>query len=295
MSSRRIAVLFHREDRHYDPARYIVHTLAECWREDGHDVAYLYGVDRFVPADLVLVHVNLSVVPDEYLEFAGRYPIALNHRIRDIRKRSISMQLVHAGDGWGGAVIVKTDLNYGGTPERVFKRTWLERKWRPARRVRRAMERMGNRDAIIADSFDYPIFDSIDDVPGEWLRRDGIVIEKFLPELEDGRYHVRAYQFLGDRWTCMRVSATSPVVKTTADARIEEVEPHPEVVAWRERLGMDYGKLDYVVCEGQVVLLDVNKTTGAARPSNTSAYMQGEQLEHQRRYRAEGLYSYFGA
>ena len=90
-------MLFHREDRHYDPSRYIVHRLADYWREDGHDVVYLFGVKRFVPADLVLVHVNLSVVPDEYLEFAGRYPIALNRHIRDIRKTTVSANLTGPG------------------------------------------------------------------------------------------------------------------------------------------------------------------------------------------------------
>lgn len=293
VSSKRIAVLFHREDRHYDPARYIVHRLADFWREDGHEVVYHYGVDRFEPADILLVHVNVSLVPDEYLEFAGRYPIALNGRVRDIRKHTISTNLAHPGDGWDGPVIVKSDLNYGGWPERLFRRTWIERKWKPARRVRRALEQVGGRRAVITESFDYPLFDHIDDVPAEWLNHPGMVVEKFRPEIEDGFYHVRSYQFLGDRATCTRVSLPTPIVKGTAEARKEEVEPHEEVVAWRQRLGMDYGKLDYVIHNGEVVLLDVNKTTGAALPSRNSKSMSVEQLEAQRRYRAEGLYSYF--
>jgi hypothetical protein len=50
-----------------------VNQLAEFWRENGLEVVYLYGADRFVPADLVLVHVDPSVVPEEYLEFAAQY------------------------------------------------------------------------------------------------------------------------------------------------------------------------------------------------------------------------------
>jgi len=293
VSSKRIAVLFHQADRHYDPARYVVHRLAGCWREDGHDVVYLYGVKRFVPADVVLVHVNLSVVPDKYLEFAGRYPISLNRHIRDIRKTTVSTNLIQPGDGWEGPVIVKSDLNYAGSPERLLGRSWLERKWRPARRVRRLLVRATGTGVPIAESSDYPVFDHVQDIPPEWRTRRGTVVEKFRPEIEDGRYHIRHYQFLGDHWTCMRVSSTNPIVKTTPEVRTEAVEPHDEVVAWRKQLKMDYGKLDYALNDGEVVLLDANKTTGAAHHSDTSPYMSRKRLESQRRYRAEGLYSCF--
>jgi hypothetical protein len=68
---------------------------------------------------------------------------------------------------------------------------------------------------------------------------------------------------------------------------VEQIEPHPDVLAWREELQIDYGKLDFVVHDGQVVLLDVNKTTGASR------HMPDEALRQMRRHFAEGLYSYF--
>jgi hypothetical protein len=77
---------------------------------------------KLAPADILLIHVDLSVVPDEYLEFASRYPIALNKAAKDIRKSLISLNLVRAGDSYSGKVIVKTDLNYGGSPERIMRR-----------------------------------------------------------------------------------------------------------------------------------------------------------------------------
>ena len=43
----------------------------------------------------------------------------------------------------------------------------------------------------------------------------------------------------------------------------------------------------------RAILLDANKTTGTAHHSDTSPYMSRDRLESQRRYRAEGLYSYF--
>lgn len=276
-------MLFHERDL----APYLVDHLAGFWREDGHDVGYLYGTRRFVPADVLLVHVNLSVVPDEYLEFAARYPIVLNGGIRDIRKSTFSTNLVRPGDGWGGPVIVKSDLNYGGAPERHLRRTWLERRWRGLRRVRRAAERLLGRRPPFRGSRDYQVFERAADVPPEWFATRDAVVERFRPEVGDGFYHVRIYMFLGDRWSCTRVGTRHRVVKSEPDSRTEPVEPAPEIVAWRQRLGMDYGKLDYVINDGEAVLVDVNKTTGA------SQYMDDERRRRMRRHLAEGLYSYF--
>ena len=47
--------------------------------------------------------------------------------------------------------------------------------------------------------------------------------------------------------------------------RREIVEPHPEVLEIRRTLGFDYGKFDYVLHDGRVVLLDINKTPGESR------------------------------
>src|SRR6266571_4018349 len=117
MSPRTIGILFHEKNRKRHLSGYAITFLAEFWRQDGHRVHYLFGTRKFVPADLLLVHVDLSVVPDEYLEFASRYPIALNRAATDIRKSLISANLVRPGDPHSGKVIVKTDLNYGGAPE----------------------------------------------------------------------------------------------------------------------------------------------------------------------------------
>jgi len=289
LPARKIAVLFHERDQHRNPSAYLVHHLAGFWKEDGHEVIYLYGTRRFVPADIVLVHVNLSVVPDAYLEFASRYPIVLNGRIRDIRKSTFSSNLVRPGDAWEGPVIVKSDLNYAGAPERALQRTRLEQRWRVLRAVRRRVDHLRGASAPFGESFDYQIFDRAADVPPRFFADRHVIVEKFRPELEDGLYHVRIYMFLGDRWSCTRVGTRKPVVKSEPDARTETVEPSPEVVAWRQELGLDYGKLDYVVNDGEVVRLDINKTTGA------STYMDDETRRRNRRRQAEGLYSYFSA
>ena len=70
--------------------------------------------------------------------------------------------------------------------------------------------------------------------------------------------------------------------------RSEFVEPHPEIVRLRKAMKFDYGKFDYVIHEGQVLLLDANKTVGAPNLPAIPARMTD------RRYRAEGLYACFG-
>jgi hypothetical protein len=284
---RRIAVLFHSMDDQDDLASYIVHHLAECWREDGHEVIYLFGSRRFVPADVVLVHVNLSVVPDEYLDFAARYPLVLNGGIKDIRKSVTSSNLLRRDDPWDGPVIVKSDLNFAGEAERVLTRSWLERRFRPWGVVNRIAASARGKGAPFVDWREYQLFDRLADVPEHWFHHPEVVVERFRPELEDGVYHLRMFQFLGDRWSCTRLASPDPLLKAETSIRVEQTEPHAEVFAWREQFGMDFGKLDYVVNAGEPVLLDVNKTTGASR------HMADDELRAIRRDQAEGLYSYF--
>lgn len=285
-SSKRIGVLFHVNDRH-DEGSYIVDHLARCWREDGHTVIYLFGTRRFIPADLIFVHVNLSVVPDAYLEFASRYPIVINGRIRDIRKSTTSRNLLRPGDPWDGPVIVKSDLNYGGEPERTLRHSWLQRHLPLWRRVTTLSDRVRGRQLPFRSWRDYLVFDRSADVPQSWFRNRHAVVERFRPEIDDGLYHLRMYQFLGKRWSCSRLASPHPVLKAATSVRVDRIEPHPDIVTWRESLRMDYGKLDYVIHEGEVVLLDANKTTGASR------HLGDADLRAARRYLAEGLYGYF--
>lgn len=285
VGSRRIAVLFH-EREESERTTYIVDHLARFWREDGHEVVYLFGTRRHVPADLVFVHVNLSVVHPEYLAFAARYPLAVNGSVRDIRKSTISTNLVRPGDGWQGPVVVKSDLNFGGLPELELEGSWLARRvphWHALRD--RAAQAAGR--PVFRSWMDYRIFDSVADVPASLFRRRDVVVERFLPHFENDLYHVHVYQFLGDRATCTRLASRQPLFKAHMTVSAEPVEPHPEVTAWREHLQIDYGKLDYVIHDGKPMLIDVNKTTGASRHMDESA------LDAMRRHLAEGLYSYF--
>jgi len=289
-NSKRIAILFHKNDRHYSLDRYSISPLATVWREAGHELIFLFGPKKFIPADLVLVHVNLSVVPEEYIRFARRYPIVLNAKIKDIRKRTISQNLLQKDDDWDGPAIVKTNLNYAGYPELILGRSRLTRNFRTMRRAGRLVDRIMDRPPALAVSAEYKVYDGLADVPGKYFDREEVVVEKFCPEIQDGLYHTRFYHFLGDHGTHRRLASTNPVVKRATEVQDEEIEPNDQIIAWRKRLRMDYGKLDYVVVNGEVVLLDVNKTTGAAMPSDDESMGASRRSW---RARAEGLYAYF--
>jgi hypothetical protein len=284
--SKRIAILLHANDRDANRGRYVVDDLAACWREDGHEVAYLYGVDTDIAADVLLVHVNLSVVPDEYLSFAERFPLVLNGKLRDIRKSAVSAQLVRHDDGWSGPVVVKSNANYGGLPEQILAPTWRNARsgfWYLTRRATRRLTRRFE----VSEWSGYRVYDRRADVPRSYFNRHDLVVERFLPEAADGLFYVRVYQVLGDRWSCTRLASPHPVFKASMSVSSAPVEPHAEVRDWCRRFHVDYGKLDYVVHDGTPVLLDVNKTIGA------SAKVMDLDLKAMRRQLAEGLYSYF--
>jgi hypothetical protein len=272
---RRIAILFHEADRGLDLRGYSVSRLSQIWQEDGHEVVSVYGTSTFLPADIVIVHVDLSVVPDAYLDFARRYPASVNGRVKDIRKRTFSQELLlDPGDPWAGPVIVKSDRNYGGCPE-AFK----------------GIPRMDGKGTVppFSSPAGYRVFGTLAEVPRPVFESEDFVVQKFLPEVEDGLFHMRMYQFFGDWGDCTRLGSNDPVVKVDTHVTKAPAPVHPDIVALRHAMGFDFGKFDYVMVGGRPILLDVNKTTGgriSGRPlSPASAELRAR--------RARGLYALF--
>ena len=276
--------LRYREGEGFDG--YLIEALIREWKAMGYTIQVVHGIDQQVPADLVIPHLNLTIIPQEYRDFLQAYPNVMNRHVVDISKSRISSHLVGRHDAYAGPVIVKTDRNHGGVPEqRLFPRArlgqarwagvarrvlWQKKLRSAARRLLDNLDRRGRgsvswRSVQTLDPDAYPIFPSIRDVPDGVFENKNLVVEKYLPEITEGDACARCYYFLGSAGISFlfRSKQIEGVPAVTA-YRAEEVPTPEELRAIREQLGFDYGKFDYVLHEGQVVLFDVNRTPNTA-------------------------------
>ena len=259
---RRILILIHARDREAERRAYQIWGIADIWRAWGIEVVVQRGIDRLVDADVVVNHVDLTVVPEPYVRHMARYAVAINGRCTDISKRLVSRHLVRPGDGWDGPVIIKTDRNFGGELERFVLRGRAGRAWDDLR-VR--LSRHPWRFRRWLSTHDYAVLASVSAVPEDVWHNPHLVVERFLPEREGELYVLRTLTLFGDRWVSVRRASASPVVKSGNAIRVEDVEPHPDVFAAARRLGLDRGRVDYVLHGGRAVVLDANRTNTMGR------------------------------
>lgn len=270
----RVLILVHEHDGYPGREVHQIWALVRLWRAGGFDVRVARGpMDpvALTGADLVIPHVNLSVTPPVYRDWLDRQPRVLNRGVYDISKRAISRHLVTEDDGYEGPVIVKTNLNYGGLPERgmAFRRRQASLLGRLRRRLfgRAPLEapRPASLEAARAmDHTGYRVFDCKAHVPAGVFRNEHLVVERFLPERRGDLFLLRAYLFLGDRHVSEVRGGFHPIVKGRGRTVREPCDPHAGIVALRREMGWDFGKFDYVVRDGDAVLLDANRTPGKA-------------------------------
>lgn len=263
---RSVAIIHHQRTPRTARDAYLVSHLARLWRERLDITAHhLTGTSDLVPADLAFVHVDLSVVPSAYARLARRFPRALNVAVRDIRKRRFSELVVKRPSTHRGAVIVKTNLNGGGSPER-----WLAS--RVPRLTRRGLRQLWRilgwspRIERITSAHRYEIYPSADGVPLGIYLDPRFIVERFVPERLGRWYCHRRYYFLGTAevnqlWLGSKPICAGDVAGVSDDAVIDGVAVPPELRAFRRRFALDYGKIDYVFGDdGRAIVLDVNKT-----------------------------------
>lgn len=241
---------------------YFLREIAEVWREQGLRLTVLREPGPRVDADAAILHVDLTVVPQDDLDYVRQYPVAVNGRVADISKRRISANLVRRGDGYDGPVIVKTDANCGGFAEDLAARRGPHA-GRLVRSLRRALP-WPFRSRIPTSQ--YRILDSPREVPAAvWLNRD-LVVERYLPERRDGFHCLRTWVFLGDRETHSLSWSEHPIVKSANVVRRETLgDVPPELRRIRTELAFDFGKFDYGIVDGRVVLYDANRTPTVGR------------------------------
>src|SRR5258706_4304931 len=264
----KVAILVHRYDS-FQNMDYWLRAIAEDWRESGMETDLLYGPQARADADLVILHVDLTVIPDKYLDHVSRYPRAIHAGFRDISKRRISSHLLRRGDSYDGPVIIKTDRNDRGSREWHFaKRRLLSSRARDlvknsagfakeAYRIAKHWRRHGSPRAFR----NYPVFESIWDVPEAVWGNPELVVERFQSERRGEYYCVRTWLFLGDRERHAIFFSRTPIIKSTNVVDFERLAEVPEELQrLRKDLKFDFGKFDYAMVDGRAVLYDANRT-----------------------------------
>jgi len=249
-----IVILVHRHFT-FDNSRYFLSEIIEIWQKEGLRVSVLNGLGTRVDADLAILHVDLTVVPEDYLAFIRQYPVTINGSVTDISKRRISSNLVCRGDGYQGQVVVKTNNNCrGGCESETASRGTLLKKYTNSLRSRLPWSWQ-------AKLSDYPIYESVSQVPRAVWHNPDLIVEQFLPERRDGFYCLRTWVFLGDKESNSVSYSDQPIVKSNNILRHEKVAEVPdELRQMRRDLAFDYGKFDYAIVNGRVILYDTNRT-----------------------------------
>jgi hypothetical protein len=245
----------------------MISQLGEIWREQRHEVHV--ARDFHPSADLCILHHDRTFVSPADIPPAPAGVRVLNVASNDISKRRYSSLLVTPDSDWTGPVILKTNLNHFGAPERRDGKTAggeLRKKlatisWRLARRL---------------PPKDYPVLDGIGAVPDWVWRNEGLIVEKFLPERHEGLYCLRGWIFFGAESYGYRMFATHPLVKVKSIVSHEYLDEPPTepILRLREEMGFDFGKFDYVVHDGQPILLDANKTPSLVRGARSERVMR---------------------
>ncbi|MEZ5833655.1 MAG: hypothetical protein R3D05_20990 [Dongiaceae bacterium] len=263
-----VAIVAHRHARH-DQRSYWIQAISECWIERGIRVSTVFDPKTRIDADLAILHVDLTVVPQDYLACVRRCSVTVNSEVTDISKRAISSNLLRRQDRHDGPVIVKTDRNCSGDPEAFLARSgWKSRErgdiirsaidhFKEKRIRARRRRRYGSKRAFL----DYPIFASMAEVPDAVWSDDNLVVERFLPERRNGRYCVRTWLFFGDQERHAMFYSDDPVIKSHNIVDYERLSEVPdELRQIRRNLKFDFGKFDYTLVDGKPVLFDANRT-----------------------------------
>lgn len=294
-----ILILRHRESK---PMKYAVDHYALRWRDAGHRVIYHIGPDNMPEADVVILSIDLTIMPQEYIELIQKYPLVINGQILDISRRRFSELILSKGTDYSGPIIIKTDANYGGLAEHesmnkvdssgylssilnsIIKRKRIGKaiKWVKSRNIFRKWDTVETLNPL-----EYPILEDISDVPDSVWENKNLVVERFIANSEDGLFYTNYCVFFGDKEIAGRLASTRPIVKFENAVSDEETPIPDEVRQWREELNIDYGRFDYVEADGKLYLIDVNKTEGGSQTN----YEYPEEMD----FLASGLEFYIGS
>lgn len=234
--------------------RHLIKVLTGIWQAQGATVSL--GNKPPPGTNGVIAHTDYSTVDDDFFKFVDPQLPIINGRARNILKSNVSQLLVPQSTDWSGPVIVKTNANSHAGEEYAYHGLDLIRLGRIF--AGRILPWQWMRDLPFRR---YPILDSIRDVPSWVWADERFVVERFAPERDGELFVLRLWMFLGDQEYCMRVCSEEPIVKSRKLVSVELVKEVPESVrSVRQQLGLDFGKIDFTMHDGEAVVFDVNKT-----------------------------------
>ena len=92
----RVLILQHEQEISCKHETMAIGKLAEFWKRDRIEVITHCGVAGAPDADVALVHVDLSVVPEEYLDLARSYPASINARASQLKSWAWCSEVIAA-------------------------------------------------------------------------------------------------------------------------------------------------------------------------------------------------------
>ena len=237
--------------------RYIMSHFRKYWLQQGIDVKVLRGIKENIDADIVLNHVDLTVTPDDYIKYMEKFRYKVNINVRNISKKLYSQNLLTKNDNYDGKVFLKTAANCGGKFDFFIRQA--EKHGKPL--FNRDRQRNWGTKSFM-DSYNYTLFNHIDEVPPDVWDNDNLIVEKFVPEIaENNIYQVRYWFFFGDREINIGVQSDKPVIKGPNITNRFYIEYVPdELREYRSKYGFEYGRFDYSIVDGQFNLFDMNRT-----------------------------------
>ena len=248
--------------RHHRSARYwAMCGITQIWREWGASILVCSDKNfRWKGADIWWNHFDSTYIPPRLRERIGALnePV-INGQLLDISKRRISRNLVDASSDWDGPVIVKSNFNSAGKADRSLLREARSRLgWLPASFSRR---RLGLGDFSLKEAVDsYQVYSGYSEVPNEVRDDPSFVVERFYEDRRGEHYSIRMMEKLGNATDSSRMFSDSPFVKSTTALGWEMIDTDPRVVEMATAMGVDYGKIDYLVQGDDVIIVDVNRT-----------------------------------
>jgi len=253
-----IAILTHQfED--FQQSTYLLRHICGKWEQQGIRISIHKGVEHPLPhCDLLILHIDLSVIPQAYIDAINMQSNVINGNVDNIEKRTFSQLIVNERQQHTGPVIVKTNANCGGLPEQHISQMFTGETTRlgvqrPLRKAKWLIE--------------YPIYQSTKEVPPGVWKNEHLIVEKLISERDgEGNYCIRCWIFFGDQEINYICHSPDAIVKSQRIVRREFVDEIPnELREIRKQKGIDFGKFDYGIVDGEVVLYDINKTPGFPR------------------------------